>query len=187
VSIPFTPSNGVATGGTTNFVNLPKACPQSGQTLEPLTIEHPYPTTQKAVSGINATAINQIVASPVSSLAFLTYTGSAAGGKLPYYLPGANGAAGTLNYITLTGGNAVTAPVAGAFSLDNKLFFVSTSGDNLIHFINTSTFQDTKQISPDLPACAPGSDPDCIFNTAPAPASGVVPTTAIAVKPRSTT
>jgi hypothetical protein len=87
----------------------------------------------------------------------------------------------------LTGGNAVTAPVAGAFTLDNKLFFVSTAGDDLIHFIDTSTFQDTKQINPGLPACTAGSDPDCIYNNAPAPASGIVPTTAIAVKPRAST
>ena len=72
---------------------------------------------------------------------------------------------GTLNYVTLSGGNAVTAPVVGAFSLDDKLFFVSTAGDNLIHFVNTSTFQDTQQINPNLPACTPGSDPDCLITT----------------------
>ena len=102
-------------------------------------------------------------------------------------MPGANGAAGTLNYVTLTGGSAITAPVAGAFSLDNKFFFVSTAGDDLIHFINTSTFQDTQQINPHLPVCTAGTDPDCIYNTTAPPASGVVPATAIAVKPRATT
>ena len=122
-------------------MNLPVACPQSGQTLDPLIIQHPNPPTQLAVSGINASAINQIVASPVSNLAFLTYTGSTPAAKLPYYITGSNGAAGTLNYVTLTGGNTVTAPIAGAFTLDNKLFFVSTAGDDLIHFINTSTLQ----------------------------------------------
>lgn len=186
VSIPFISSTGTATGGSTQPVNLPLACPQSGQTLEPVTIQHPYPASQLAVSGINASAINQLIASPVSNLAFLTYTGSTPAAKLPYYLPGSNGAAGTLNYVTLSGGNAVTAPVAGAFSLDNKLFFVSTAGDDLIHFIDTSTFQDTKQINPALPACTAGSDPDCIYNTTPTPASGIVPTTAIVVKPRAT-
>jgi hypothetical protein len=187
VSIPFVSSTGAATGGSIQPVNLPVACPQSGQTLDPLIIQHPNPPTQLPVSGINASAINQIIASPVSNLAFLTYTGSTPGAKLPYYTTGSNGAAGTLNYVTLSGGNTVTAPIAGAFTLDNKLFFVSTAGDDLIHFINTSTFQDTKQINPGLPACTPGSDPDCIFNTTPAPASGIVPTTAIAVKPRAST
>ncbi len=165
-------------------MNLPKACPQSGQTLEPLTIDHPYGTQQFSVSGINASAVNQIVASPASNLAFLTYTGSTPGAKLPFYKPGSAGTPGTLNYVTLTGGNAVTAPVVGAFSLDDKLFFVSTTGDNLIHLVNTTTLQDTQQINPNLPACAPGSDPDCLITT---PTTNSVPATAIAVKPRSTT
>jgi hypothetical protein len=184
VSIPFTASSGAATGGSTTVVNLPNACPQSGQLLEPLPINHPYPPSQLPVSGISATALDQIVVSPASNLAFLTYTGSTPGAQLPYYIPGSGGAAGTLNYITLSGGNAVTAPVAGAFSLDDQLFFVSTAGDNLIHFVNTSTLQDTQQINPGLPACTPGSDPDCLITT---PTTNSVPATAIVVKPRSTT
>jgi hypothetical protein len=187
VSIPFVSSTGSATGGSIQPVNLPVPCPQSGDVLDPLIIQHPNPPTQVAVSGINASAINQIIASPVSNLSFLTYTGSTPAAKLPYYMTGSNGAAGTLNYVTLTGGNTVTAPIAGAFTLDNKLFFVSTAGDDLIHFVDTTTFQDTRQINPGLPACTPGSDPDCIYNTTPVPASGIVPTTAIAVKPRAST
>ena len=184
VSVPFTPGSGAVTGGSTATVNLPDACPQSGQTLEPLTINHPYPTNQVPVTGINPTALNQIVPSPSSDLSFLTYTGSTPGATLPYYLPGSGGAAGTLNYVTLNGGNVVTAPVAGAFSLDNQIFFVSTSGDNLIHFINTTTLQDTQQINPALPACTPGSDPDCLITT---PTTNTVPATVVIVKPRSTT
>ena len=184
VSVPFTQGSGAVTGGSTATVNLPDACPQSGQTLEPLTINHPYPTNQVPVTGINPTALNQIVASPSSDLSFLTYTGSTPGATLPYYLPGSGGAAGTLNYVTLSGGNVVTAPVAGAFSLDNQIFFVSTSGDNLIHFINTTTLQDTQQINPALPACTPGSDPDCLITT---PTTSTVPATVVIVKPRSTT
>jgi hypothetical protein len=182
VSIPFTP---VTQSGSTATVNLPNACPRSGQLLEPLQIDHPHPTQQQSVSGINATAINQIVASPSSDLTFLTYTGTTSGAQLPFYQPGSGGAAGTLGYVKFTGGSAVTAPVAGAFSLDNQLFFVSTSGDNLIHIVNTSTMQDTQQLNPNLPACAPGSDPGCTITTT--PASGNVPATAIFVKPRSTT
>ena len=145
MSIPFVSSTGTATGGSLVPVNLPVACPQSGQTLEPLTIQHPYPTTQQAVSGINASAVNQLVASPSSNLTFLTYTGIDTGATLPYYLPGSNGAAGVLNYVCADAvARRITAPVAGAFSPDNTLFFVSTSGDNLIHFIDTSTFQDTQ-------------------------------------------
>jgi len=184
VSIPFVPLSGTATGGTSKPVNLPLSCPQSGQTLEPLMIDHPSPPTQQAVSGINATAVNQIVTSRAVNLAFLTYTGTSPGAKLPYYMTGTAGAAGTLNYVTLTGGTAVTAPLVGAFSLDDSLFFVSTAGDNLIHFVNTTTLQDMQQINPNLPACAPGSDPDCLITT---PTTNSVPTTAIAVKPRPTT
>jgi hypothetical protein len=95
-----------------------------------------------------------------------------------------------VGYVTLTApssGPAPTAPVTGAFSPDNTLFFVSTSGDNQIHYINTSTLKDTQQISPNLPACTPGSDPDCVFTNATVPASGIVPATVITVKPRPTT
>jgi hypothetical protein len=184
VSIPFTPASGTATGGSTQVVNLPNACPQTGSQLEPLLLTHTL--NQTGVSGINATALNQIVASPVSNLAFLTYNSTGTGGKLPYYVPGARGTLGALNYIALNGGNAVIAPIAGAFSLDNQFFFVSTAGDDLIHFVKTSTLQDTQQISPGLPACTAGTDPDCVYNTVAPPASGVVPASVIVVKPRPT-
>ena len=90
-----------------------------------------------------------------------------------------------------------TAPLAGAFSPDNSIFFVSTAGDNEIHFIsiptNVSTAApptDTQQISPNLPACTPvsagGNDAGCLYPSAPGP-NTVVPATVIAVKPRSVT
>lgn len=184
VSIPFTASSGTATGGSTGTVNLPDPCKQTGSAMEALTIQHPNPTIQVPVSGISPTTLNQLVASPSSNLTFLTYTGSTAGAKLPYYLPGSGAAAGTVNYVTFSDSSAVTAPLAGAFTLDNQFFIVSTAGDNQIHFINTSTFQDTQQLSPNLPACTPGSDPDCLITT---PTTSTVPATVITVKPRSTT
>jgi len=184
VSIPFVPSSGAATGGSSAVVNLPLPCPQQGQQLNPLLLTHTL--NQIPVDGINATTVNQIVASPASNLAFITYDGTTPGATLPYYMPGSNGAAGTLNYLTLTGSGAITAPIAGAFSLDDQLFFVSTAGDDLIHFVKTSNLQDTQQINPGLPACTPGTDPDCVYNNTPAPASGVVPATVILVKPRTT-
>jgi hypothetical protein len=76
------------------------------------------------------------------------------------------------------------APIAGTFSPDNTLFFVSTSGDNKIHYINTTTLQDTQQISPNLPACNAGVDLGC---TLPSATTGPVPATVIWVKPRATT
>ncbi len=165
-------------------VTIPNGnCPAAiGNQLQPLTIAHTL--NQLPVSGVNSTAVNQIVVSPASNLAFITYTGSTPGAPLPYYMPGTGGAAGTLNYLTLAGGTAVTAPVAGAFSLDDKVFFVSTAGDNKIHYIDVPTLKDTQQISPNLPACTPGTDLGC---TLAAPSSSTVPATAIAVKPRATT
>jgi hypothetical protein len=151
-----------------------------------------------------ATAINQVVPSPQSNLAFFTYSADAdnasTSAQLPYYLPSSSASSavpepGTIGYvplITQTGGTAPTAPLAGAFAPDDKLFFVSTAGDNMIHYISIPTAissstppTDTQQISPNLPACAPGIDFGCTLTTA--PATNTVPATVIAVRPRSTT
>ena len=90
-----------------------------------------------------------------------------------------------------------TAPLVGVFSPDNSLFFVSTAGDNEIHYISIPTNlspsappTDSQQYSPALPACTPvsagGNDAGCLYPTAP-PANAVVPVTVITVKPRSVT
>ena len=168
----------------------------TGNPLQPLPLTSTF--TQAQVSA-TATSVNQIVTSPAavttgtsasaSSLSFITYNGSTAGATLPYYTQVAGPASsfGQLGYITFGGSAAssITAPIAGAFSPDSTLFFVSTLGDNLIHYINTGTLTDTQQINPNLPPCAPGSDPGCVLTTT--PASGSVPASAIAVKPRTTT
>jgi hypothetical protein len=92
-----------------------------------------------------------------------------------------------VSYLPLTtqsGGVSPSAPLAGIFTPDDKLFFVSTSGDNMIHEIDVPTLTDKLQISPNLPACTPGSiDLGCTYSGI----DSVVPATAIAVKPRSTT
>jgi trimeric autotransporter adhesin len=181
VSIPFVPSSGIATGGSSGVVNLPLACPQQGQQLNPLELTHTL--NQIPVNGINATSLNAIVPSPASNLAFILYNGTTPGAKLPYYMPAASGA-GTLNYLTLTGDSAITAPIAGVFSPDDQIFYVSTAGDDMVHFVKTSTLLDTQQIQPFLPPCTVGTDPDCVIQQA--PASGVVPASVILVKPRST-
>ena len=185
VSIPTT------TG--TNGIPTPAQCSISSGTLSPLNITHTLVQTPVTV---NATSVNQVVTSPgavvtgtavaPNSLSFVTYNGTTPGATLPYYkqLAGSTSALGTVGYVTLNGSSAITAPVAGAFSPDSSLFFVSTAGDNQIHYINTTTLTDTQQISPNLPACTPGSDADCLITT---PISGPVPATAIAVKPRATT
>jgi hypothetical protein len=174
------------------------ACPSSTsgatQTLLPLAIQHAAtPYTQAALT-VNATAINQLIASPVSNLAFITYNGTSANAQLPFYLPASSGAAGTVGYVTLTGSSAITAPLAGAFTPDNATFFVSTAGDNKIHYITIPATPslatpptDTQQISPNLPACtsvsAGGNDAGCAFSGT----GTIVPATAIVVVPRSTT
>jgi sugar lactone lactonase YvrE len=148
--------------------------------LSPLPLTHTVTTLP--LSGVSPTAINQVVASPKSDLAFITYTAleTNTGATLPYYTPDS----GTVGYVTLTAGSSpIHAPLAGAFSPDNKLFFVSTAGDNKIHSISVPTLTDTTQISPDLPACSSTTDSGCTFTGS----GAVVPATAIVVKPRSTT
>ena len=194
-------------------ISPPIACPvtTSGtspnqvQTLGALTINSTY--TQATIAGVNAVAVNQVVTGSVpqntasqtvaSNLAFVTYSPvspSNTNAQLPYYIPAAGSAPGAFNYVTFTGGSAVSAPLVGAFSPDNTIFFVSTAGDNKIHYISIPTTvnastppKDTQQINPNLPACtSPGNggvDAGCVYSGT----GTVVPVTAIAVKPRATT
>ncbi|MDR3774582.1 MAG: hypothetical protein P4L26_14610 [Terracidiphilus sp.] len=181
--------------------NTPAACSvSSAGVLSALNLNHTF-TGSIPVNGVSAAAVNQVVASPQSTVAFITYsptTDASGGAKLPYYVPGS----GTVNYLTLGGSEAasITAPLTGAFTPDNALFFVGTAGDDLVHYISVPDVignltaspakqvnPDTQQIAPNLPACTPGADPNCILTDATAPASGIVPVTVIVVKPRSTT
>ena len=134
---------------------------------------------------------------------------STAGNQLPYYLPQSSGA-GTFGYVTFQYNNnpftttapasQATAPLTGVFSPDNSIFFVSTAGDDWIHFIsippNVSLSNppvDSQQYNPNLPACTPvsegGNDAGCLYpTTLAAPTPGTyVPATVIVVKPRSVT
>jgi hypothetical protein len=185
------------TGGgvTLNDIGVaitPAACTLTAPLSTNGTLLTPAPLSVNA----NAAAVNQVVPSPVSNLAFITYfppaTGATTGASLPYYVPGTYtpGSAYTANpvqYITLTGNSSITAPLAGAFAPDDSLFFVSTAGDNMIHYISVPTLTDKQQISPNLPACTPvsagGNDLGCMYTGS----GAIVPATAIAVKPRSTT
>jgi hypothetical protein len=171
VTIPTTVCPGVASGAAL------------GSALTPLFTGGAVTATKQV--NVSATAVNQIVASPASNLAFVTYSADATNtnATLPYYIPAATGA-GTLNYVTLTNGAAISAPVAGTFTPDNSLFLVSTAGDNQIHSINVKTLTDTQQISPNLPGCTVATDLGCTLSGA---GGGIVPATAIVVKPRSTT
>jgi hypothetical protein len=212
VTIPTTPCSVTTTGSGATQV----------QTLNPLLISHSTNSTAPiALTKVNsAIAVNQVVTgsfpelasstAQATGLAFITNKGNTPGALLPYFTPGActpgtggagpTCAPGTVNYVTLMNGTApstaVTAPLAGAFSPDNNLFFVSTAGDNQIHYITlpttaTGTPKDTQQTSPNLPACTPvspagnGTDPGCTLTTAPTPS--IVPATVITVKPRNLT
>ena len=148
---------------TMNFASLVNgACPTQTSVVT-------LPALQKPL-GIQATTITGVKVSPASNLAFVTFTTSGAGTvNLPYYIPNADLSFGMLGAVTLSG--TPTAPIAGAFSLDDTIFFVSTSGDNLVHYVDVKSLTDTKQIKPGL---VDGN-------------GNSVPATLIAVRPRTTT
>jgi hypothetical protein len=127
------------------------------------------PTFNQIPMGVTASEIDQVVASPNSKIAFVTYNSTSASGLLPAYAPSATaGTPGTMSSVQLSG--TAQAPVAGTFSPNETIFFVSTSGDDLIHFVDPTTLQDTQTINPGL-VDANGNP---------------VPVQMMAVKPRST-
>ncbi len=143
----FDIEHGGAGSDSIQFVAPIGACPGVTTPAGPLSIQ----TTlqQLALTGITPTQIDQVLASPDSSKAFITYTAAAASGLLPLYTPSATpGAAGTLSNVQLATG--AVAPIAGVFSPDASTFFVSTTGDNLIHVVGTSALSDTQQLNPQL-------------------------------------
>lgn len=106
-------------------------------------------TVNTGTLSVAPTEIDQVVASPDSSVAFVLYNATAATGVLPYYNPsGTSGSFGTLGTIQLSAG--AQAPVAGIFSPDGSIFFTSTSGDNLVHMIDPTGLTDTGTIDPKL-------------------------------------
>ncbi len=134
-------------GDTTRFVAPIGACPGVTAPAGPLAIQ----TTlrQLALTGISPTQIDQVLSSPDSSRAFITYTAAGASGLLPLYLPSSNlGGTGTLQNVQLASG--AQAPIAGAWSPDATLFFASTTGDNLIHIVNAANSTDQQQLNPQL-------------------------------------
>lgn len=185
--------------------------PNQVQTLSPLATHPTINGTVNLSSVTNATAVDRIVtgtapttasvttAAPIAFVTYSTPGTSTTAAPLPFYLPASTGP-GQVGYVTLAGSSSSTpptAPLSGTFSPDHTLFFVSTAGDNKIHFIaiptglSLSTLPtDTQQFSPNLPACTPvsagGVDSGCLYPTAPG-ANTVVPATVITVKPRNVT
>jgi hypothetical protein len=154
------------------------ACPiaqvvKNGATVTdtiPLVITNPNSFPQ-SLAAYAPSLIHQVVTSPNSSLAVVTYdsTGTTPGNaQLPVYKVPAPGTAGTLTPVKLTGAQATT-PVAAIFSSDQSEIFVSTAGDSNMHIISTSTLTDTEQFNANLPD---GN-------------GGVTPAQFLAVKPRA--
>ncbi len=142
-----------ATASLTDIdVTIPAgACPATGNLqfgTTPNVAGTPY-TTSLGVS--NIATIQQVIPSPSSALAFVTFNSTTPGASnntvLPTYTVPATGS-GTIQALPLTG--TAGAPIAGVFSPDTNTFYVSTDQDNLVHFINTTTLTDTKQINPGL-------------------------------------
>jgi trimeric autotransporter adhesin len=131
------------------------ACPTDANSQTTGIVFNPPPVANQAsLAAYGITNINQVIAATNSLEAFVTYSSAAAtppagGALLPVYKPSATaGALGTLGSVKLTG-NAL-APVAGIFSPDNTIFFAGTTGDDLLHLIDTTSLTDTQQINPKL-------------------------------------
>ena len=114
-------------------------CPASNTGIQLSPTFNQYP-----LAGISPSEIDQVIASPDSTVAFVTYNSASATGLLPAYVP----STGTLSNVQLSG--TAQSPIAGIFSPDETIFFVSSSGDDLIHFINPVTLTDTQTINPNL-------------------------------------
>jgi hypothetical protein len=95
------------------------------------------------------TSITSVLPTSDADYIFVTYYGS--GGVVPQY----SLATSTLSNValqTLAGNPAPVAPEAGVISSDNTIFYVGTSGDNLVHLLTRGTngFADTT--TPLIPA-----------------------------------
>jgi len=128
-----------------------------------------FPSTpqQFSLATPNVGSINQVLVSPNSQLAFVTFDPtSATGGNntLPAYkvpctaaqsaagnCPAGQPGTGSIVNVALSG--QAGAPVGGTFSPDTTTFYASTSKDDLVHLIDTATLTDTKTFNPGL-TCA---------------------------------
>jgi trimeric autotransporter adhesin len=212
--------NGNSISLTDIGVTIPaSSCPSTTtgttQGLAPLTTNPTLNGLVNLTGVTNVAAINQVVTGTAPStasvtttapIAFVTYSpqaGSTTAAQLPYYLPQPTGSGvGSVGYVTFadsTSATPPTAPLAGVFSPDNSIFFVSTAGDNEVHYISIPTNLGTSappaevpqnMITPNLPACTPvsagGTDAGCLYPTAPS-SNTYVPVTVITVKPRAVT
>ncbi|MHB8303955.1 MAG: YncE family protein [Acidobacteriaceae bacterium] len=138
-----------ASSTLTDFdVTIPNgACPLHGA------LQFTSTANQLSLATPNIGTINQVLVSPNSQIGFVTFipantTGS--NNTLPAYKIPATGPGQVVN-VPLTG--QAGAPIAGVFSPDTNTFYVSTTGDDLIHFIDTANVNaltDTQQVNPRL-------------------------------------
>jgi hypothetical protein len=167
-----------------------------------------FPSTpqQFSLATPDVGSINQVLVSPNSLLAFVTFEPTSPTGTnntLPAYkvpcttfqssqgdCPAGQPTTGTIDNVALTG--QAGAPVAGTFSPDTTTFYASTGSDDLVHLINTSTLTDTQTVNPGLTcattttapanpylACTAGSPVPALFLAArPRPTQGSVATSA---------
>lgn len=171
-------------------VNVPTGvCPAAGLKYQQGTGTNPgdYTVNTTALSNISPSEITEVVSSPASTIAFVTYNSTSASGLLPSYTPsttfGANGTLGSVQLATTPNYAGPQAPISGAFSPDDSTFFVGTTGDNLLHLIDVPSLTDTQTIDPKLPSCVvsqSGGTSVCTSNT-------YVPVQFIVVQPRTTT
>jgi hypothetical protein len=145
----------IGTAAVPSVPTVPLTCPGNANSQTTgITFNPPPVVNQIPLANYGITNINEVVAATNSVEAFITYgsaatTPPAGGALLPVYKPSATaGSPGTLSSVTLAG--KALAPVAGVFSPDNTLFFAGTTGDNVLHVIDTTTLLDTKQIDPKL-------------------------------------
>ncbi len=160
------------------------ACPTTQVTTNGTTVTDTIPlqiattpTTPQSLAQYAPSLIDQVVTSPDSTLAVVTYEATNAtpgNATLPVYkipaatVPGTNPAVGSISSVKLTGTQATT-PIAAIFSPDYSEIFVSTAGDSNMHIVSASSLTDTEQFNPNL---ADGN-------------GGTTPAVFLAVKPRA--
>lgn len=122
---------------------------------------------QYSLATPNIGTINQVLTSPTSELAFVTFIPASATGSnntLPaYQIPCTaqqvangtcpSGQSKTPSVVNVPLAGQAGAPISGVFSPDTNTFYVSTSSDDLVHLIDTAniaTLTDIQQINPQL-------------------------------------
>ncbi len=136
-------------------------------------LNFPSNPQQFSLATPNVGSIDQVLVSPNSQLAFVTFlpaTSTGSNNTLPAYkipctaaqsaagnCPAGQATTGTVVNVALTG--QAGAPIAGTFSPDTTTFYASTSNDNLVHIINTASLTDTKTFNPGLTCATTTSAP----------------------------